>query len=380
MKKISILGSTGSIGTQTLEIVQQFPDNFEVVGLSAGKNISLLLDQIKKFKPRFISVQDDADKDQVDFFIKSINLSAEVFSGADGLVKVATLENIDLLVVAVVGTAALLPTYRAIQKGITIGLACKEVLVAAGKPIMELAKSKGVSLLPIDSEHAAIKQCLESVDEDINKVGRLVLTASGGPFWNKPKDEFKNIELKDALKHPNWSMGNKITIDSATMMNKGLEVIEAHHLFQVSFSQIEIVVHPQSIIHSMVEFKDGNILAQMNLPDMRFPIQYVLSYPEKWKNEWPKLVFSKLSDLQFFDPDYEKFPMLKFAYEAGKKGGSWPVVLNAANERAVGLFLQKKIRFTQIPEFVKDALDSFKHFQDLSIEQIVEIDRDIKTK
>jgi len=294
------------------------------------------------------------------------------------LEAVAASSDLDLLVVAVVGTAALMPTYLAIKKGITIGLACKEVLVAAGRIIMDLAEKHGVSILPIDSEHAAIKQCLAGIGEDRSQIEKLILTASGGPFWQKPKEEFSEISRESALMHPNWEMGAKITIDSATLLNKGLEVIEAHHLFGVAFEKIEVVIHPQSIVHSMVEFSDGTLLSQMGLPDMRFPIQYVLTYPEKCANDWPKTKVADLPDLQFRPPDTEKFPLLSLAFEVGKRGGSAPAVLNAANEAAVQLFLDEKIGFMDIPRLVRKYVDEVPHVDVPDIETIVSIDQQVK--
>jgi 1-deoxy-D-xylulose-5-phosphate reductoisomerase len=379
MKKISILGSTGSIGTQSLDVIRAFPDDFQIVGLSAGKNIRLLCEQIVEFKPKAICIGDDTQLELVKECINNNQLDTEIYTGKDGLEQIAIYGGIDLLLVAIVGTASLLPTYCAINKGITIGLACKEVLVAAGSLIMNLAKEKNVSILPVDSEHAALKQCLSGINEDVKQIDKLILTASGGPFWNFPKEQFGQITLEDALKHPNWVMGAKITIDSATLMNKGLEVIEAHHLFDVDMSNIDVVIHPQSIIHSAVEFVDGTMLAQMSMPDMRFPIQYVLKYPEKCANSWPKVDLAQLAFLQFEKPDFDKFPLLKMAYDAGTKGGTWPVVLNAANERAVRLFLEKKIGFLDIQKVVKDSLNSFDHYQQPSLADIVSIDFSVKT-
>jgi 1-deoxy-D-xylulose-5-phosphate reductoisomerase len=380
MKNISILGSTGSIGIQTLEIVAAFPHKFKIIGLSAGNNIELLKKQIINFRPKYISVKEENSKRLIASFLKEENLKAEIYSGNEGLTQIATLDENELLIVAIVGTTSLLPTYQAITKGIPIALACKEVLVSAGKIIMDLARSKNVPILPIDSEHAAIKQCLAGIEEDINKVNNIILTASGGPFWNLPKEDFPKIDLSKALSHPNWSMGQKITIDSASLMNKGLEVIEAHHLFNIDFDQIKVIIHPQSIIHSMVEFKDGSLLAQLGLPDMRFPIQYALTYPDKLSNDWPKTNLAQLSDLQFFEPDTEKFPLLKLAFDTGKQGGSYPVVMNAANEAFVNLFLMNKISFIEIPDLIIEYVESFHHYQNLSLEHIVNIDEEVKEK
>lgn len=377
-KRISILGSTGSIGVQTLDVIRAFPDQFEVISLAAGKNTDLLKQQILEFHPKLVSVASDQSAEEIVLFVQRNQLNCGVVSQTAGLIQVATFDKPDLLIVAIVGTASLMPTYHAIQEKIPIGLACKEVLVAAGKLIMDLARVNHVPILPVDSEHAAIKQCLAGIAENTSEIDKLILTASGGPFWNWSIEEFASIERADALKHPNWDMGQKITIDSATLMNKGLEVIEAHHLFAVPFSHIEVTIHPQSLVHSMVEFTDGTILAQMGMPDMRHPIQYVLTYPEKWKNDWPKMRFTKLWDLAFYPPDFEKFPLLKLAFEAGEKGGNAPVVMNAANEAVVALFLQNRIRFSEIPAYIFKAMDAFA-FEDIqSIDAIVSLDQAVK--
>ena len=277
-------------------------------------------------------------------------------------------------------TCSLVPTFEAIKQKIPIGLACKEVLVSAGNIIMPLAKQLNVPILPIDSEHAALKQCLAGIQEDPAQIEKLILTASGGPFRGWTAEQLKTVTLEQALKHPKWTMGSKITIDSATLMNKGLEVIEAHHLFGVPFNQIEVVVHPQSIIHSLVEFKDGTMLSQMGLPDMRFPIQYVMTYPEKWGNSWPKTDLTTLGALEFFKPDIEAFPLLKLAFEMGESGGTYPAVMNAANEAAVGLFLSKKIQFWDIATVIQKEIESFSHFAMPSLEDIVQADKMIKEK
>lgn len=378
VKTISILGSTGSIGAQTLDVVRAFPDKFRIAGLSAGRNIDILKTQIAEFKPEVVCVRRKSDAAELAGYIRQQRLKCEVVCDGDGLNTIATLPQNNLLVVAIVGTASLVPTWKAIEAGIPVALACKEVLVAAGSLIMPLARNKHVPILPIDSEHAAIKQCLAGINEDPAKVNKLILTASGGPFRTFEKQELEAVTPEVALKHPNWSMGAKITIDSATMMNKGLEVIEAHHLFHIPYHQIDVVIHPQSIVHSMVEFTDGTILAQMGLPDMRFPIQYALTYPEKWPNTWPKTHLPRLSGLQFFDPDTDKFPLLQLAFEAGKAGGTHPVVLNAANEMAVELFLNRRIGFTDIPRLVREKTENFSHTGNPDIDAIVTIDETVK--
>lgn len=378
VKYITILGSTGSIGTQTLDIVRACKDQFKIVGLSTQSRIEDLKSQIKEFKPEVVTVSTPEQAKDCDAFCKQLQHPCTVLVGEEGLIAMAAHAKNNLLVVAIVGTAALKPTYEAIKKGITIGLACKEVLVAAGQPIMALAREKKVPILPIDSEHAAIKQCLAGIHEDPTQISRLILTASGGPFWRR--ETLDGITKEQALNHPNWVMGHKITIDSATLMNKGLEVIEAHHFFNVDFKHIEVVIHPTSIIHSLVEFCDGNILAHMGLPDMRFPIQYVLTYPHKQPNPWPKTDLTALAPLEFHKPDMTKFPLLRLAFECGEKGGSWPVILNAANESAVQLFLDEKIGFTDIFKIVESELQAFQHVASPDINAIIDIDKMMKEK
>jgi 1-deoxy-D-xylulose-5-phosphate reductoisomerase len=378
MKKLSILGSTGSIGTQTLAVIAAFPQNFQVISLAAGKNISLLKKQIQQFRPQFVSVATAKEKELLAKELKKDHLSLDIFYGSNGLLKTALAPQNDLLIVAISGTASLLPTYKAIAAGITICLASKEVLVSAGSLIMPLAKSKNISILPIDSEHAALKQCLSSVGEDLTKVKQVTLTASGGPFRTLPTEEFSNITVEKALKHPTWSMGAKISIDSATMMNKGLEIIEAHHLFGLDYHKINVLFHPQSIVHAMAEFIDGNNLAQMGPPDMRLPIQYALFYPQKPLAPWPRLNLAKMPSLEFFEPDFIKFPFLNLAYETGKKNGTAPAVMNAANEIAVSLFLTKKIGFLDIFKIVSNAVEKHDFISTPSLEQIIDLDQATK--
>ena len=379
MKKISVLGSTGSIGVQTLDVVRQHPKRFEVKSLSAGSNTEVFKQQIIEFKPSFVSIFDESKIPEIQLFLNQNNLDCDLYCGHEGNNIVAT-QDVDLLVVAIVGTSAIEPTYNAILKGTNIALACKEVLVSAGDLIMQLAKENNVDIIPIDSEHAAIKQCLASVKEDITQVGEIYLTASGGPFKDLSIEKFVNITLSDALKHPNWSMGSKITIDSATMMNKGLEVIEAKHLFQVPLEKIKVVVHPQSIIHSLVSFIDGNFLAQLGPHDMRYPIQYALNYPEKTDAVWPKLNLYEIQKLEFESPDFQRFPLLQCAYDVSAEGGSYPIVMNAANEAIVGLFLQEKIKFVDIYPLIRYVLDSVTHFMPKSIDEIVSLDKDVKSR
>jgi len=369
-KRISILGSTGSVGTQTLEVIRQFPEEFEVVGLSAGDNLDLLIKQIQEFKPKIVSIKSYEKLKEIKHIIT--HRGTELTLGLEGLNQVATAPGVDIVVNALSGCLGLIPTLAAIRKGKNIALANKETLVVGGNIIMEEANKANIKLLPVDSEHSAIFQCLQGENKkDINKI---ILTASGGPFRGFKRKDLINVTPEEALKHPNWSMGSKITIDSATLMNKGLEVIEAHWLFDLDYSQIKVVIHPQSIIHSMVEFSDGSIIAQMGPPDMRIPIQYALFYPERKKNNFPKMNFIEYNQLTFDEPDTQTFPSLALAYEAGKIGGSMPVVLNAANEVAVNLFLTQHIGFLDIPRLVEKIMNKHKVVKEPSLEDIKEID------
>ena len=344
MKKIAILGSTGSIGTQTLEIVRTNGD-LEVTALAAGNNIDLLEKQIREFKPKLAAVWKEERANELKDKIN--DLDVKVVSGMDGLLEVARQPESEILVTAIVGMIGILPTIEAINAGKDIALANKETLVTAGHIIMPLAKEKGVSILPVDSEHSAIFQSLQGGQQ--KALHKILLTASGGPFRGKKLEDLENIQVEDALKHPNWAMGRKITIDSSTMVNKGLEVIEAKWLFGVDVDQIQVVVQPQSIIHSMVEYEDGAVIAQLGTPDMKLPIQYALYYPERRYLPGDRLDFSTLQQITFEQPDLETFYGLKLAFEAGRTGGSLPTVLNAANEKAVALFLDRKIKYLQIP-------------------------------
>jgi 1-deoxy-D-xylulose-5-phosphate reductoisomerase len=369
MKHISILGSTGSVGTQALDVVSRYPDKFKIVGLSAGKNIELLKEQIEKFKPEVVCVYDK------DAFENLGDVGIPVFYGDDGLVKVATHKKANIVLVSVVGSVGLKPTLEAIRSGKDIAFANKETLVTAGKIVMDEAKKNNVKILPVDSEHSAIFQCLNG--EYKKEIRRIILTCSGGSFRGKKIEDLKDVTVKEALNHPNWNMGGKITIDSATLMNKGLEVIEAHYLFDVPYEKIEVVIHPQSIAHSMVEFVDGSVIAQLGLPDMRLPILYAFSYPERFEFDAPKLDFSNLN-MNFHKPDTHTFPSLSYAIESGKKGNTFPCVLNAANEIAVQYFLEDKIKFLDISEIVKHMIDEHQEIIDPTIEQILEIDRNIR--
>ena len=371
MKKISILGSTGSIGTQTLDVVRKNRDKFEVVAISANSSINLLLEQIKEFKPKYVAVYNENSAKELKEMIPS-DIKIEVLSGMEGLITISSLDEIDVLLTAIVGMIGLVPTIEAIKKGKTIALANKETLVTAGQLVMEEAKKRNVAILPVDSEHSAIFQCLNG--ESKKEIESIILTASGGPFRGKSKNDLINVTKNEALKHPNWSMGRKISIDSSTLMNKGLEVIEAKWLFDVNPDKIDVVVHPQSIIHSMVQFVDSSIIAQMGCPDMKLPIQYALTYPERLLNDFERLDFSKLSSLTFEKPDLNTFPCLKLAYDSLNMGGTYSAVLNAANEVLVNEFLEDKIKFYDIPYYIEKALDAHKSIEKPTLEEILYID------
>ena len=353
MKKIAILGSTGSIGTQTLEIVRDNSD-LQVVALAAGSNVELMEKQVREFKPRLVSLQSEAAcKDLAD---RLKDMQVTIVPGMDGLIQIAEMEESDILVTAIVGMIGIRPTIAAIKKGKDIALANKETLVTAGHIIMPLAAQMGVSILPVDSEHSAIFQSMQG--EKKEQVSKLLITASGGPFRGRTREQLADIRVEDALKHPNWSMGHKITIDSATLVNKGLEVMEAKWLFDVDLDRIQVVVHPQSIIHSMVEYVDGGIIAQLGTPDMKLPIQYALFYPDRRPMKGKRVDFYELGTITFEKPDMETFTGLKLALRAASTGGSLPTVFNAANEKAVSLFLNRKIRFLEIPELIEMCMDA----------------------
>ena len=368
MKNVAILGSTGSIGTQTLDVIRN-NDDLNLVAISAGSNISLLEEQIREFHPQLVAVWSEAKADELRVAIADVTPTCKVVSGMEGLLEVATIESSDILVTAIVGMIGIQPTIAAIRAGKDIGLANKETLVTAGHIIMPLAKEKNVSILPVDSEHSAIFQCLNG--ENDNKISKILLTASGGPFRGKTKEDLELVTLEMALMHPNWAMGRKITIDSATMVNKGLEVIEAKWLFDVEPSQIEVVVQPQSIIHSMVEFEDGAVMAQLGTPDMRLPIQFALYYPKRKHLPGDRLDFSMLSEIKFEKPDMDTFLGLKFAYDSLNIGGSMPTVMNAANELAVAKFLNKKISFLEIYEMIDFCMKQHKLIENPTVEEIL---------
>ncbi len=371
-KALSILGSTGSIGVSTLDVVRQFPERFEVVALAAGRNIDLLCEQIKVFRPSLVSVLDQHLAVQLQQRFQLQSHQPEVLFGREGYERVAACPQSRMLVSAMVGAAGLLPTLAAIEAGKDLALANKETLVIAGEIVMRLAKSKGIHILPVDSEHSAIFQALQGNHREALK--RILLTASGGPFFAKTPDELAAVTPEAALRHPNWTMGRKITIDSATLMNKGLEVIEAHWLFGVPAEQIAIHIHPESIVHSMVEYIDGSVIAQMGIPDMKIPIAYALAYPERLPVEGPPLDLFRLRNLNFYPPDEEKFPCLRLAYEACRRGSTLPAVLNAANEVAVDAFLDGRITFLEIPQVIETVMKSHRVAPSLTLEAILKAD------
>jgi 1-deoxy-D-xylulose-5-phosphate reductoisomerase len=369
MKNVVLLGSTGSIGTSTVKVAEDLPDRIRLLGLAAGNNAELLLKQARKHRPEAISINNpEKARDLGNFF----GAATKVYSGDEGLIKLATLPSADIVLIAIVGTAGLKPALAAIRAGKDIAIASKEILVMAGEIVMSEARKHGVRVLAVDSEHSAIFQCLDG--KPSNSVRKLWLTASGGPFRNTPKEEFPNITVERALKHPSWVMGRKITIDSATLFNKGLEMIEARWLFDIGMERVGVLVHPQSIVHSMVEFVDGALLAQLSTPDMCLPIQYALTYPDRAPSERVQTNFAKLGNLTFEEPDAERFPALKLARRAGEVGGTLPAVLNAANEVAVEAFVNRKINFPQITETVRRTMDAHQVVLHPTLEQILEAD------
>ena len=360
-RRISIIGSTGSIGTQALEVIEKLQDKFDIIALAGGNNIELLKQQAEKFKPKYIYAQK---------YIKIDGIRT-----LESLDEIAQNQENDIILVACSGKIGLRPTLKAIENGIDIALANKETLVMAGDIVMKKAKENWVKIIPVDSEHCAIHQCIK----DISQVKKLIITASGGPFLHKSIEEMKTATVKEALAHPRWNMGRKITVDSATLMNKGLEIIEAHHLFGMDYDDIDVVVHPQSIVHSAIEYKDGSVIAQLGLPSMHIPIQYAISYPERFEGIKSKsFSFSEIARLDFEKPDFEKFPTVKLAYKAGKIGGSATACLNAANEEAVFAFLDGKINLYQIYEITKEIFDNHKIIQNPTVEEIFEVDEKIR--
>src|SRR3954470_649440 len=370
MKNVVLLGSTGSIGTSTIKVAEDLPDRIRLVGLAAGNNLELLLEQTRKHKPAAISI---SDPQKAKMASDALGFSTEVFSGPEGLIKLATLPQTDIVLIAIVGTAGLQPALAAIRAGKDIAVASKEILVMAGEIVMREAREHGVKVLAVDSEHSAIFQCLDG--KPPASVRKLWLTASGGPFRKTPREEFLTITVERALKHPSWVMGKKITIDSATLFNKGLEMIEARWLFDIEMDRVEVVVHPQSVIHSMVEFVDGSIIAQLSTPDMCLPIQYALTYPERVASNRVQTDFPKIGSLNFEEPDLDRFPSLTLARRAGTVGGTLPAVLNAANEIAVDAFCARKISFPEITAVVAETMNSHTVTEHPSLAEIVSADK-----
>ena len=369
-RKISIIGSTGSIGTQALEVIDKIRDRFEIIALAGGSNVELLKKQAEKYQPKLVSSSANPE-------LLAGNHNAKILTGMDGLEEICSNRENDIILVACSGKIGLRPTLKAIENGIDIALANKETLVMAGDIVMAKAKEHGVKIIPVDSEHCAIHQCIK----DISQVDKLIITASGGPFLHKTVEEMKNATVNEALAHPRWNMGRKITVDSATLMNKGLEIIEAHHLFGFDYDDIEVVVHPQSIVHSAIEYKDGSVIAQLGLPSMHIPIQYAITYPERYEGIKSKsFSFAEIARLDFEKPDFEKFPTVKLAYKAGKTGGTATVCLNAANEEAVFAFLDGRIKLYEIYEITKKIYDEHEVIQNPTIDEIFEVDEKIREK
>jgi 1-deoxy-D-xylulose-5-phosphate reductoisomerase len=375
VKAITLLGSTGSIGTQTLDIVSEHPDKFRIVGLAAGRNVELFAAQIRQFRPQIAAISAAEKLPELKEAIKDLNPQPILLAGEAGVIEVARYGDAQTVVTGIVGCAGLLPTIAAIEAGKDIALANKETLIAGAPVVLPLVEKHGVKLLPADSEHSAIFQCLQGVPKD--GLRKILLTASGGAFRDWPVEKLATVKVADALKHPNWSMGRKITVDSATLMNKGLEVIEAHYLFGVDYDNIEIVIHPQSIIHSLIELQDTSVLAQLGWPDMRLPLLYALSWPERIYTNWERLNLVKSGDLTFREPDHQKYPCMRLAYAAGRAGGSMPAVLNAANEQVVALFLDEKIHFLDIPKCIELVCDLHQndHKQNPSLDDILAADK-----
>ena len=370
-KKIVILGSTGSIGQQTLEVVQKYSNEFEVVGLSGWENIRLLKEQISFFKPKIAVVKNEDIAKRLRKELNNPN-NIKILWGTNGLIKISILEDIDITVVAIIGIASLIPTFEAVKRGKKVALASKEAMVAAGELLVKEAKTRNAKILPIDSEHSAILQCLKNEQKDC--VEKIILTASGGALYNFTETALNNVSVEDALNHPTWKMGKKVTIDSATLMNKGLEVIEAKWFFDIPANKIEVVIHPQSYVHSMVQFIDGTILAQIGEHDMRIPIQYALFHPNRISNNFSRLELTKIDQLTFKKPNFNKFPCIKLAYQAIELGGTMPAVLNGANEIAVNAFLNNQIKFTAIPQIIQDTMKEHKINHNPDINDILDAD------
>lgn len=376
MKKITILGVTGSIGTQTLDVIRKDIKNLSIVGISANTNFDKVISIIEEFKPKYVAMMDEEAYLKLKKYCIDKKISTQVLQGIEGLNYISTLPEVDIVVTSVVGMIGLVPTMKAIQAGKDIALANKETLVAAGALVMEAAKKNNVNILPVDSEHGAIFQCLQG--NKLDAVNKIILTASGGPFRGKSKEQLMEIKPEDALKHPKWNMGKKISIDSSTLMNKGLEVIEAHWLFGVTYENIQVVVHPQSTIHSMVEYVDGSVIAQLSSTDMRLPIQYAINYPERKNTVIDPLDIYNMGNLTFEKPDTDTFKCLDLAYKAGRMGGNMPAIMNAANEVAVELFLDCKIKYLDIEDIIEKSMAEFKHHSNPNLEEILEIDLKVR--
>jgi len=372
-KVITILGSTGSIGRQALDVLSLHHNEYKIGYLTAHSNIDLLIEQVQKYSPKGIVVSDDTQYLKIKQLITN---NCKILKGKEGLIEAASNAENTMVLSALVGFSGVEPTLAAINAGKTIALANKETLVSAGYNIIKAAKANNVRIIAVDSEHSAVLQCL--VGEELNSIEKIILTASGGPFLNTDNSNFEKLTVKEALSHPNWTMGNKITIDSATLMNKGFEVIEAFWLFDVSLEKIEVLIHPQSIVHSLVQFYDGSVKAQLGVPDMKIPISYALSYPKRLKNKFRRLDLIEINNLTFFKPDESKFPCLRLAYEAMRRGGTATTILNAANEMAVIAFLEQKIRFSDIPIIIEKALETFPIKNNSDINEIIEIDRQVR--
>ena len=384
MKAITLLGSTGSIGTQTLDILEQHPDQFRLVGIAAGRNVELLAEQVRRHRPEIVAIQDESRFSELQTALADLDYQPQLLAGNEGIVEVARYGDAEVVVTGIVGCAGLLPTIAAIEAGKNIALANKETLIAAGPVVLPLLQKHGVTITPADSEHSAIFQCIQGLSTHADfrpgqpapGLRRIILTASGGSFRDWPVEKLANVTVADALKHPNWSMGRKITIDSATLMNKGLEVIEAHYLFGLDYDHIDIVIHPQSIIHSLIETADTSVLAQLGWPDMRLPLLYAISWPERVFTDWKSLDLVKAGDLTFREPDHAKYPCMGLAYAAGRAGGTMPAAMNAANEQAVALFLDEKIGFLDIPRLIEQVCD--RHRSDFtatpSLDDILQVD------
>ena len=367
MKAITLLGSTGSIGTQTLDILESHPEDFRLVGIAAGTNVELLAQQVRQFRPEIVAICNESKLADLRAALADLDPQPQILAGDDGVVEVARYGDAEAVVTGIVGCAGLMPTLAAIAAGKDIALANKETLIAGGPAVLPLVKKHGVKLLPADSEHSAIFQCLQGVPT--GGLRRIILTASGGAFRDWPVEQLPQVTVADALKHPNWSMGRKITVDSATLMNKGLEVIEAHYLFGMDYDDIDIVIHPQSIIHSLIELQDTSVLAQLGWPDMRLPLLYAISWPDRVYTDWEPLDLVKAGTLTFREPDHAKYPCMEIAYAAGRAGGTMTAVLNAANEQAVALFLDEKITYLDIPKVIERVCD--RHRADLKADPVL---------